>query len=152
MTTGSPVRTISGHFLALLLAAGLLVPTVVFFCAVHKTVDKSPAILATGLIVRVYSSCIVIPTPIESFDPNIFPSLVQEQAAHNSLAVAQNIEPEFSTNHYMSCDSYDGLASFGAADPVIYLNQSIVQLISYFFNEMPMQTALVVSGFVCLWT
>jgi hypothetical protein len=152
MTVGFPVKALSGNCPAIILASAFLVPSVLLFCVVHKAFDQPPMVLVTRVAVRVLEREPANGSRIESYDPNVSLSLVQEQAVNNRPAVAQNIEPEFSTQHYMSCDSYDGLAAWGADDPVINLVQHVVQLFAYFLHNMPLQTALVGGIFIWLWT
>jgi hypothetical protein len=152
MTAGSPVRKLSGNGLALLLASALLIPSVFLFCAVHKPADQSPVVLATGLAVRVDAVYSVKLLRSVSYDASVPVSLVQEQAEQNTPAVAQNVQQQLWEEISVYNDRYDGLSASWGDDIVSNLFSNTGQLLAKFLNEMPLQAALILSGFLCLWT
>jgi hypothetical protein len=65
---------------------------------------------------------------------NGFTNLVQQQAEQNTIAVAQNVEQQLWPDFGAYNDTYDGLSSFGAADPlgdlVFFLARPIPQVLT----------------------
>lgn len=140
MTAGIPVRAHSGNCLALASAAIFLVPSVVLFCAMHTPAAERQAVqLAPS-----YSACVL---RLASYDG----SLVQQQAEHNTPAVAQNIQQQIWPDFGAYNDEYDPLSAFWSDDPLSNFCNILPALLFKYAVAMPLQLAFIASGFLCLW-
>ena len=152
MTVLTPVRKVFGHYLAVLFAMALVLPSLFLFCAVHKVFDKPKIALVTRVAVPVWHMVAIANTPKRPYDPNGYTTLVQQQAEQNTAAVAQYIRPKISPEYFAyNDDNYDGLSAFGAADPIGDFCSNIGQVLIHCLNNLPWQPVFVTSAFLCLW-